>query len=184
MRDLGEGLQDFKEGLDKKLILEYWAAVRNHAWEILWGAGVIGIPLTILTLYYAPARWLLGFAVAWAILVAGYYAWRSDHLRLIPSLEVRKLFKQPNPTPVGSSIFIQIEPRCLTESPVYECEGKLVKVDIWKTDHWEESEWNEPAILGWSQEKEYKPITIEPGIPRRLNIFFVHPNDKAIVLCV
>lgn len=78
-----EGFRSFKKGLDWKLIWEYWLAVKEHAWvETFCGAGVPGIAFTIYTIYYAPARAYIPWAVAWAIFVAGYYVWRADHIRL------------------------------------------------------------------------------------------------------
>src|SRR5580693_7760001 len=97
MFNFREGWQSFKEGLDKRHIQEYWIAVWGHAWEIWWGAGVIGLVCTGLTLYYAPSRWLLGWAVAWVFLVAGYYVWRTDHVRLVPKLAVRGTRLQDTP---------------------------------------------------------------------------------------
>lgn len=94
MLSFREGWKSFKSGLDKSQVLEYWSAVWAHAWEIWWGAGVIGVICTILTLYYAPSRWVLGWAVAWVFLVAGYYAWQADHVRLQQKIEVTQLLTQ------------------------------------------------------------------------------------------
>jgi hypothetical protein len=91
MRSFSEGFRSFKEGLDRKLIWEYWLAVKEHAWEIWWGAGVIGVICTAFTLYYVPSRWVLGWAVAWVFLVAGYYVWRADHIRLQQKIEVTRV---------------------------------------------------------------------------------------------
>jgi hypothetical protein len=88
---LSEGFRSFKEGLDKKLLYAYWLAVWGHAWEIWWGAGVIGVICTVLTLYYAPSRWILGWAVAWVFLVAGYFTWRADRIRLQQKIEVTRV---------------------------------------------------------------------------------------------
>jgi hypothetical protein len=68
---LSEGFQSFKKGLDKTLIWAYWHAVREEAWAILWGAGLIGIPVTIATLYFSPSWKALGWTLAWCVLVAG-----------------------------------------------------------------------------------------------------------------
>ena len=89
--DKREGFRSFKEGLDRKLIWAYWLAVKEHAWETLWGAGLVGVICTVLTLYYAPSRWVLGWAVAWVFLVAGYYAWRADRVRLRQKIKVTRV---------------------------------------------------------------------------------------------
>jgi hypothetical protein len=90
---LSEGFRSFKEGLDRKLLWDYWLAVKEHAWETFWGAGVIGIVITIITLYYPPSRTYLPWVVAWAVLVAGYYVWRADHVRLEKTIEVTQVRK-------------------------------------------------------------------------------------------
>jgi hypothetical protein len=84
---LSKGFKSFKEGLDRKLLWEYWLAVKEHAWETFWGAGMPGIAFTIYTIYYAPARAYIPWAIAWAIFVAGYYVWRADHVRLEKKIE-------------------------------------------------------------------------------------------------
>src|SRR5438105_335018 len=91
MSKFSQSFQSFKEGLDWNLIRDYWRAVREHAWELFWGGGVPGIVFTTYTLYYAPARPYIPWAVAWAILVAGYYIWRADHVRLQKKLSIGKV---------------------------------------------------------------------------------------------
>jgi hypothetical protein len=89
MSNFSRGFQSFLEGFDWKLILAYWRGIREHAWEIFWGSGVLGIIFTIYTLYYAPARPYIPWVVVWVVLVAGYYIWRADHLRLEKVFDIR-----------------------------------------------------------------------------------------------
>jgi hypothetical protein len=84
---LSEGFRSFKKGLDKKLVWAYWLAVKEEAWAILWGAGVIGVPITIITLYLSPSWKALGWTAAWCFFMAGYYVWRADHVRLEKKIE-------------------------------------------------------------------------------------------------
>jgi hypothetical protein len=107
-----EGWRSFKEGLDRHLLWEYCLAVKNHAWEVLWGAGVIGIICTVLTLYYSPSWKAAGWVIAGVVLVAGYFAWRSDHVRLMPKFEVKEYVIQPTETedPHVTSGVTQIRP--------------------------------------------------------------------------
>jgi hypothetical protein len=179
MRDFREGWQSFKEGLDKKHILKYWVAVWDHAWEIWWGAGVIGLICTVLTLYYAPSRWILGWVVAWVFLVAGYFAWRAYHVLLIPKLELGDVCVVPTSTtnqatgaPGPDRIVVQIPVRCATESPVSHCTGHLLRVSKWSGTEWTPTEADEPLDLLWSVID--RPIrSLEPGIDRRLCVFHV-----------
>jgi hypothetical protein len=82
MRSFSEGFRSFKKGLSKRLIWAYWLAIREHAWEILWGAGPFGILFTIITVYYSPSKKAWGWVVAWCFFVAGYYAWRQAQLEI------------------------------------------------------------------------------------------------------
>lgn len=193
MSNFSQGLRSFKEGLDWRLIREYWKAVREHAWEILWGAGMVGIPFAIVTLYYAPSRSFLGWLCVWTVLVAGYYVWRADHIRLIPKFEIRgpiEVIQTPTIDTVsghrtGFSTYFQLQPRCLTEGEVESCRGYLRKVERWSEGGWEPTELNEVIPLQWSLgSQEGSPITLHPGLETRLNVFFVHSERKRITPCI
>jgi len=174
-----EGCHSFREGLDKGHIREYWIAVWGHAWEILWGAGVIGLVCTGLTLYYAPSRWILGWAVAWVFLVAGYYVWRPYHLRFTPKLELCSLHMVYTPTnaPNLQRRFVQVLVKCATECPLEECTGQLLKVSKWseRKGDWEHTALDELLDLLWSN-KDVPRLTLEPGGDRRLSVFFVQQD--------
>ncbi len=180
MSKFSHGFQSFKEGLDWKLIGDYWRAVREHAWETLWGAGMVGIPFGLLTLYYAPSRAFLPWLIVWVVLVAGYYIWRADHIRLISRLNIARLHVEPARNESGRSVWIQIEPECLTEAVVESCQGWLLRVKHRfppesgiGNSAWEPTSINEPLALGWSF-GGFAPISLYPGVPQRLNVFSLY----------
>jgi hypothetical protein len=159
-------------------------AIWGHAWEIFWGAGVIGLICTSLTLYYAPSRWLLGWVVAWVFLVAGYFVWRAYHVRLVPRFQVTEIIAQETDTenPDVFNLFVQIVTKCLTEAPVHGCQGHLLRV--WHRDN-DEDDWvltsmNAPLFLGWDY-YSINHLTLEPGIDRRLNICWWSTIRKNII---
>jgi hypothetical protein len=178
-----EGWRSFKEGLDRRFIWEYWLAVKNHSWEIFWGAGVIGIICTIFTLYYSPSRNLLGWVVAWLFLVAGYFVWRADHIRLIPKLKIAGTGFQDTPVVrdgrvVDHRTFVQLLPECLTESPVYECVGYLQRIERrGGQNQWEEIALDRNLRLGWSEEN----LELHPRAEKPLNVFFLPHNTNQII---
>jgi hypothetical protein len=89
-----DGFRKFKDGLRGKLLWQYWQAFKSTAWEIFWGASVIGIAFGIYTLFYAPSKLLLLLYLLGVSLVAGYYTWRADHVRLQQKLCITKVYEQ------------------------------------------------------------------------------------------
>jgi hypothetical protein len=80
----------------------YFFAVKDHGWEVLWGAGMIGIPFTLITLLWLPSWWsFFGYVLAVLVFVAGYHLWRDYNLRLQPKLSVVKVNAQTWKTPAG-----------------------------------------------------------------------------------
>ena len=80
----------------------------------------------------------------WVVLVAGYYVWRADHLRMIPKLVVRGTRVQDTPITANGMIydnrrFVQLTPTCLTDAPVYECVAYLQRVERFDGNRWEET---------------------------------------------
>jgi len=127
-----------------------------------------------------PPRWLWAVYFVSVMFIAGYYAWRADHLRLMPKLRVSEFFilKTPNMTntgrPSGESVWIQILPKPITDAPVSDCQGHLLRVRCLNrnTGKWETTAFNEPLPLGWSM-AGHLPRTLHPGVDQRLNIFWV-----------
>jgi hypothetical protein len=183
-----EGWRSFKEGLDWRFIREYWLAVWNHAWEIFWGAGLIGVAFTIYTLYYSPPWALLGWAVALGFLVAGYAAWRSDHVRLIPKFSVMTLCP-PNETdtnvPSVTNLFVQIIPECLTDAPVHGCRARLLQVSkrFEESENWRVTSMDSPLFLDWDYYGS-REFTLESGIRQRLNVCRWSNQLRMIIPCV
>jgi hypothetical protein len=187
MLNFSQGFRSFKEGFDWKLVRDYLLAVKEHAWETVWGATVVGIPFTIYTLYFAPSRLFLAWFCVWIVLVAGYYIWRADHIRLIPKFAVTELIVQPTETedPNSMNLYVQIIPECLTDAPVHECRGRLLRVCKRHSDsgEWVVTGMNAPLFLGWDY-YGIIPFTLEPGIKRRLNICWWGDRSMFIVPAV
>jgi hypothetical protein len=176
--NFSQGFRAFAEGLDKHLIWDYFIGVKEHAWELFWGAGVPGIVVTIYTLYQAPAKAYIPWAITWAVFVAGYYIWRADHIRLIPKFEIKDICITDTPTADGNrAAYVQLVPRCLTDAPVTECRGSLLRVH---KRYEYQSEWtltamDEPLKLKWSN-YGVGALTLQPGQPQRLNVCFAPSN--------
>jgi hypothetical protein len=175
------------------LFLEYLQAAGRHWQEILGG---VSVPFLLWGGWFIvgnPPAWINWIAVLLALLIAGYYTWRADHVRLMPKFVVEALHVQHTPNESGRSVWIQLEPRCLTDAPVEECQGRLLGVmhrypvgSGIGSGNWETTDINEPLVLGWSH-GGFFPITLEPGVGQRLNIFWLYselPNPTVPQLCV
>lgn len=181
MSRLSDSLRSFKEGLRWKLLRDYWLPIKEHAWETLWGTGAVGIAFVFYTLYRAPSLRLLGWLVAWVILVAGYNAWRPYHLRLMPKLEgvsVQMVYTPTN-APNLQRRFVQVLVKCVTENPLDDCRGQLLRILKWSSDDWQPTSFDESVDLLWSN-IDRPSITLEPGNDRRLNVFFVDSATRII----
>jgi hypothetical protein len=95
MRSFREATRVFWTGWTE--IFDYLAAVKEHAWEVMWDAGMIGLVFTIATLVWSPSWRAFGYVVALAVFVAGYQLWRDCHLRLQPKLRVERVIARTTP---------------------------------------------------------------------------------------
>lgn len=179
MRSLRDGLRSFREGLEPKLLWDYWLTFKGTAWEIFWGASMIAIAFAIYTLFYAPSKLLLLLYLLLVVFVAGYFMWRSDHLRLMPKFEINGFQLQENPTTSAyeRQMYVQVVPKCLTEAVVRNCSGYLLRVYYRRIEGepWRSTEANEPLLLEWSF-YGFAPLTLRPGIDQRLNVCFWRTN--------
>ena len=122
----------------------------------------------------------------WALFEAGYHSWRRDHVRLKPKLKARRThhFDTPverNASVVANRVFSQIEVRCLTEAPLYECKAYMNRVQRFSGRIWEETNLDTNLILLWANTRETE-IVQPPRLEKRLNIFFVQDNPQWMML--
>lgn len=171
-------------------IFDYLAAVREHAWEVMWGAGVIGTVFTIATLVWSPSWRAFGYIIALVVFVAGYQLWRAYHVRLVPKLEIGDVYRKYARTgkPNEKRIFVQVAVKCRTEGPVEDCGGQLLGVFRLVNGEWEITGIDETNDLLWSYRdnttvpfKDKSFVMLEHGAPRRLNVFFVENTSTNIV---
>jgi hypothetical protein len=184
-------LQRFRRFREEHLAFQYFTLVFTHWQAVLWGPSVLAViwGMHFIVGTGTPPEWVNWTAVVLALFVAGYYTWRSDHVRLVPKFEVREFCFQDTPTidpsgrATGTSTWLQLLPKCLTEADVEQCQGHLRRILRWSNSNgWEESQMNETVLLYWSHEDAIPPmpLTLHPGIERRLNVFFVHSSNNLI----
>jgi hypothetical protein len=111
-----------------------------------------------------------------AALLAGYYAWLPNHTRLVPILVARRVVLEQTPTNHANThrTYIQILPECLTDKPIENCRGILLRV--WRRaderSEWEPTPLNQPLELNWSY-LNVSTITLEPNLGQRINVAWI-----------
>jgi hypothetical protein len=134
------------------------------------------------------AWWYLGdppmairiFVFIWVLVFAGYYAWRTDHLRLTPKMK----FPDPpfcfhdQPTDTNEERrYVQLLPECISDAPVQGCKGYLLRIMRWNGNGWSPTEYDHAMGLVWSFQKQFIEIetrSLHQGVDQRLNVMFVN----------
>ncbi len=193
MRSLRDSFRLLARGFEGKPLWEYWLAFKNTFWEKFWGPSLIGVIFGLLTLFLVPSKiWFLVYLLI-VTFIAGYHMWREEHIRwreldgrLTPKFKVPNRVEFQPVTTTGEiarkpgrweSIWVQLSPQCLTDASVEDCSGHLRRVLRWNEEKraWERTLMSETVPLGWSLagDRGFSPITLEPRIEKRLNIFHV-----------
>jgi hypothetical protein len=176
MRTLRDSFSSFRQGLRAKLLWGYLLAFKDRAWEIFWGASLVGIIFGIYTIFHAPSKVLLLSYLLLVVFMAGYYLWQVDHVRVMPRLKVTGYKIEPTATADGSETrtYVQLCPRCATDVPVRNCQGHLLRVHTWDgtAKEWKLTAIDEAVDLEWSI-YGFGARTIQPGAEPRLNICFI-----------
>ena len=153
----------------------YFRSIVQRWHDVLWGASTIAFAFVLWWFLGNPPVWAIALYLVAVMFISGYYAWRADHIRLMPKFEIREFRVQENPTtdPNLIQVYVQVIPKCLTEAVVTECSGRLLRVYKRDSDqnNWESTAANEPVLLEWSFH-DFAPLTLQPGIDQRLNVCF------------
>ena len=153
------------------LFVDYLKAIYAHWNEFLWES-ILLAPYAAWLLFGTPPMLLTVVVVGGALVAATYYAWRADRRRLIPQLgftndlflvEVGK-----TDSVIETAWYVQILPKCLTDSPVSNCRARLLKTWLLKEGQWTEF-LTEPVPLTWSLDN-HEAKTLYPDVPDRLNV--------------
>lgn len=141
--------------------------------DLLFGESVLAVVFLVWWALWNPP--LKAIFVVGALL-AGYYAWLPNHLRLLPAFRIQKVMLERTPTNFANQhrVYVQVMPECLSSTPIENCRAFLLRV--WKRDHskgvWEPTAINQPLELTWSY-SDQTTITLEPNLGQRLNIAWI-----------
>jgi hypothetical protein len=168
------------------LFPEYLKAIIGH-WNEIFFLSIPTLPFVAWWYLGDPPIWIRVAVFLWVLVIAGYYAWRRDHLILMPKITLR--FENRTPFVQMTSVanpevtlrqYFRLFPDCL--SPV-ESEGYLLRVFRQVDGRWEPTPFNEAVPLTWADGRS-GPIKVEPEIGPYLNVFYVETFEKQIVPCL
>ncbi len=160
---------------------QYSKAICSQFVAIFWGASLPFLAYAIYSLFASPPGWLIWLAILSAEFLAGYYLWRSYHVRLIPKLaldSVETMYTTPKgPSVDEKRLYCQVVVNCATECPLQNCRGKLLSAAKWSGGKWEPTRIVESVDLWWSY-IDGPTLLLEHGAPQRLNVFYVENISK------
>ena len=134
----------------------------------------------------APSWWATLIYTAWLIFISGYFVWRSYHVRLLANMRVlgpRIHYENAGDYPAyedgGHSSFIQLLVRCATESPLYECQGVIVRVREWANTRWKDMPMSGP-LVGVFRGASNLGVTQHPGAEFPLDFALIEFKTQMI----
>jgi hypothetical protein len=164
------------------LLEEYFSLLFTRWQAVIWGGSVLAVAFGWRFITSDWPHFIKLSACVVALFFAGYYVWRTDHVRLIPKLELVSLHMIYTPTNVPNlqRRFVQVLVRCATESPLDNCRGQLLRILKWSQGDWQPTLVDESLDLLWSN-ADIASVTLEPGNDKRLNVFFVDSATRNIL---
>lgn len=170
------------------LVPDYFRAFAKEWLNIIFGETLVGIAFLLWWSLANPpnSRLILVFVVA--LFVAGYFAWRSAYMQLLPGFAIQQSQRHDARTLDGHySAYFQLLPKCFSVN-VEACVGFLTSIEMLDgiTEKWSTVE-VEALPLQWSYGDEktaHLPITLYSGAEQRLNVFFINSVERRIRPCV
>jgi hypothetical protein len=158
----------------------YIRAVYSRWHDYLWGAIPIA-PIILWWMLVSPPMSLVGWTFVIALVVAGYYAWSAEHVRLMPQMILETFFltRAPTTNPVEPRVYVQVLRACLTDSPVQSYLGYFLRVSRWDGVTWQ-SVLDEPLKLNWSHYGTSYQV-LKPGIDQGLNVCWIGRTDGLVL---
>ena len=172
-----------KEIAARKLLLVYLTKTLAVWNDLLWLSVAVS-PFVIWWFIGSPPTQIVVAVLFVLFVLAGYYTWREDYVRLMPKLEFRQpafcLHTATTEDPEEQRRYVQILPMCSTEAPITACEGHLLRIMHFANNNWVPTELDHRIALNWSFYGAV-PQTIFPDIDHRINLFWFN-NRGAIAL--
>jgi hypothetical protein len=158
----------------------YFRALAKEWLNILFGETLVGIGFLIWWALGAPTNHALVVVFVVAMLVAGYYAWRSEYLRLQPAFAIGKLVPQSwadaETAKHGLAYYFEVISKSETAS-IRDVQVQVAEID----PYIENLEWSPIHLRLRSDSNPFtaaKAFTINPGQTKQISfVFALEGND-------
>jgi hypothetical protein len=159
----------------------------QRAWmQTLFGDGLLA---TVYALWYylGSTKPPVVLFFVFALVLTAFWSWQALYVRLVPRVRVKRTAVETTVTdkPGVRCSYIQIIPEVLSDAPIEECRGSLLRV--WKrapeSTHWQPTLLNEPLEMLWSF-RNVPVITLQPCSGQRLNLAWIASDLPKLELAV
>jgi hypothetical protein len=163
-----------------RFLPSYFETLARQWMNILFGETILGV---VFLIWWALGTPPLTLIFVLAMLVAGYYAWYPYYSRSVPAIGIEgfNILETPTNHANISRVYVQVTPKCLSDSPLTECRGHLLRV--WSrpvsTAEWKLTSLDEPLELLWSV-SDKPSVTLQRGIDQRLNILWIENMQERL----
>lgn len=180
---LVENLWEFAKQRFRTLELfpDYLKSIIAH-WNEIFFLSIPALPFVLWWYLGEPPMWIRVVVFVWVLVIAGYYAWRADHLIVMPKITLRFEHRAPfvqmtamKDPEVTMRQYFRVLPQCST---AVESQGYLLAVFREIKGKWHPTMFDEPVPLTWADGRT-GPIKVEPEIGPYLNVFYVETYRKA-----
>jgi|HubBroStandDraft_6_1064221.scaffolds.fasta_scaffold119293_2 hypothetical protein len=154
------------------LLPDYLRAVKQAGWDVVWGPILPSIAYWLLWFRpNPPAWWVSTIYAVWVVMVAGYFLWRADHVRLQPAFAITRVIPQTwtdqNTGRPAKAYYFEVINKSETTS-ILEAEAQLSEI----IPTVENLEWL-PVHLVHKHDRSVpreKTFTLHPGKPKHIDL--------------
>ncbi len=155
---------------------DYLSSVKRQWVDVAWGVGMPAVAFIVLwSLEVIKDKRTIAYFFLWALLVAGYYVWRADHIRLVPRVRFEGFASDFTP----SEVDVQVTLACTTESVVHDCMVYVVKICKRDGDTWVDLLENNALPVDWTSPSA--KFDLMPGIIKRVSFARIVSNGLLLV---
>jgi hypothetical protein len=164
---------------------DYWDTLvkqwNEHLFET---TSPVGVAFIVWWITGSPPVTFVLCVLVWVFLLAGYYAWREEHERLIPKMRFANpafCFHDQSTDEAEERRYLQVLLESLSDAPVNGCHAYLQRIMQWGGSGWVATQYDHAMGLTWSFQKQFAEIetrTLYKKVDQRINVAFVTSSFK------